>query len=152
IGTPDACAAVRNFLAKQLDAAVEEPEQASVEHLSDASSVQLCAVRSITATRDPHAAALLTHIVQTGEPALRREAATALGRIGNRETIPARLASLKDAQDRVLEHALIYALIEIDGREETLAGLSAEAPQVRRGALTALDQMPSGDLTRALVS
>jgi hypothetical protein len=53
--------------------------------------------------------------------------------------------------DRHLEHARIYALIRIHDRDATLAGLEHANPRVRQAALTALDQMPAGELTRELV-
>src|SRR5207253_1972393 len=59
---------------------------------------------------------------------------------------------LRVGGDRFLEHALIYALIEINHRDGTLKGLSDEAAPVRRAALIALDQMTDGNLTRDLVT
>ena len=79
---------------------------------------------------------------------MRREAATSLGRIGDAAAVPALLASLAGVTDRFLDHALIFALIRLDDREQTVAGLSNPAPEVRRGALIALDQMDHGDLTQ----
>ncbi|MGH7128403.1 MAG: c-type cytochrome, partial [Planctomycetaceae bacterium] len=57
----------------------------------------------------------------------------------------------KGVPDRVLEHSLIYALIQIGDRERTSPYLSDPNPQVRRAALIALDQMENGDLTREQV-
>lgn len=86
--------------------------------------------------------------VDGDSPELRRSAATALGQIGNPNAIPDLLLCLTKSNDRVLEHALIYALIEIGDRGETAKGLAHEHPSVRRGALIALDQMQEGNLTR----
>jgi len=61
------------------------------------------------------------------------------------------LAGLKAGNDRFLDHALIYALIEIADRGATLAGLSDSSPDIRRGALIALDQMDGGNLAREQV-
>jgi putative membrane-bound dehydrogenase-like protein len=79
-------------------------------------------------------------------------AATALGRIGEPAAVPEILAALGRKTDRPLEHALIYALIEIDNPAETRAGLAHESSAVQRAVLIALDQMPSGDLQRAEVA
>jgi putative membrane-bound dehydrogenase-like protein len=78
----------------------------------------------------------------------RRAAAEALGRIGDRSAVPEILKSLGmlSAPDRVLEHSLTYALIEIGDPEGTAKGLQAESPRVRRAALAALDQMEGGKL------
>ncbi len=69
--------------------------------------------------------------------------------------MPALLAALTGVTDRFLDHALIFALIRLDDREQTVAGLDDRAPEVRRGALIALDQMDHGklsqeDVTKAL--
>jgi putative membrane-bound dehydrogenase-like protein len=84
----------------------------------------------------------------------RRAAAEAIGRIGDKSAVPDLLKALgrPRAKDRVLEHSLIYALIEIADREGTAAGLKNESPQVRRAALTALDQMEGGKLEAATVA
>ena len=95
---------------------------------------------------------ILIELVATDEPAIKREAATALGRIGDPLAVPTLLDALASADDRFLEHALIYALIEIDDRAATLAGLAHESALVRRGALVALDQMDGGRLTQELVA
>jgi putative heme-binding domain-containing protein len=55
------------------------------------------------------------------------------------------------ASDCILEHAIIYALIEIDDSGATLHGLRSASSRVRRAALVALDQMEGGTLTRELV-
>jgi hypothetical protein len=81
--------------------------------------------------------------------AVRREAATSLCKIGDPGAVPLVLSALGgDKLDRVYEHALIFALIEINDREATAPGLAASSPQVQRAALIALDQMDDGNLTR----
>ena len=85
-------------------------------------------------------------------PAVRREAATALGRIGQSSAVPALLDGLNTAGDRFLEHALIFALIRIGDRPNTLKGLEIASSGVKRGALIALDQMDGGQLTPEVVT
>lgn len=58
----------------------------------------------------------------------------------------------KGGVDPFLEHALIYSLILINDRSPTLPFLNDPNPQVRRAALTALDQMDDGKLTREEVT
>jgi HEAT repeat protein len=84
-------------------------------------------------------------------PSVRREAATALGRIKSPAAVPALLDGLLVGGDRFLEHALIFALIEIADRDATLKGLQHTNSAVRRGALIALDQMEGGNLTSDMV-
>ncbi len=84
-------------------------------------------------------------------PQVRAAAATSLGQLRAASAVPQLLQGLGNSVDRFLEHALIYALIEIDHRDATLAGLEHDSPAVRRGALIALDQMDSGQLTQQIV-
>jgi putative membrane-bound dehydrogenase-like protein len=102
--------------------------------------------------RDASAVAELTKLLKDEVIPIRREAATALGRIGKKEAVPALLDVMRGPVDRYLEHAVIFALIRIADREGTLKGLSDENPAVRRATLVALDQMEGGNLTRELVT
>ena len=79
-------------------------------------------------------------------PALQRAAAEALGRIDDVRAVPALIAAAASPVDRVLEHSLTYALIEIGDPAATSAGLDARAAGSKRAALIALDQMPDGGL------
>jgi putative heme-binding domain-containing protein len=131
IEDPDARAALREALADQ-DAGVRQ-----------------AAVHMVGLNRDAAALPVLEARVVRDTPPVRREAATAMGRLGRPAAVPALLKGLEtSAADRFLEHALIFALIRIADREQTLQGLAAASPQVRRAALIALDQMEGGQLTR----
>ncbi len=88
------------------------------------------------ALEDAEAVNVLKHIVANGSTPLKREAATALGKIGRTEAVPALLDATAAGGDRFLEHALVYALIEIDDRAATLPGLAHANPNVRRSALS----------------
>jgi putative membrane-bound dehydrogenase-like protein len=121
--------------------------------LGDAdASVRQTAVASIGTTRDPEAVERLMELVVQDEPPIRREAATALGRIGDRKAVTALLDSARKEVDRLLDHATIYALIELNDSAGTLEGLADPHPNVRRSALVALDQMDSPALTRERVA
>ena len=146
-------------------------------------SVQQTALHSAGMHRDAGAVPKLLQILRTGSPHLRRNAATALGRIGDKSAVSTLLAGIGElghdvarstpeasdavtfsAADRVMEHALIYALIEIGDRpglRQAVAGgagnqqgsgparsghSAADRFQIR-AALIALDQMDGGDLT-----
>lgn len=111
--------------------------------------VRQAAARAAGLWRDAAAAPALEQLVGCDAPPVRREAATALGRMprGAPTTVPALLAGLADAgEDRFLEHAIVFALIARNQREPTRAGLASANPAIQRGALLALDQMDDGDL------
>jgi putative membrane-bound dehydrogenase-like protein len=101
--------------------------------------------------RDVGACSDLINLLETGAPSLRRTAAEALGRIGDARAVPALLAaSAHTADDRFLEHALIFALIEIGDAAATAHGLNAENPKATRGAaLVALSEMNPSALSAA---
>ena len=111
-------------------------------------SVSLAAIHSAGLHRDARAFPNLCVAVVTGEPAVRRQAATALGRLRNPNAIDSIMSAVDQGGDRFLEHALIYALIQIGQRDKTARHLENINPAVRRAALIALDQMPDGKLTR----
>jgi putative membrane-bound dehydrogenase-like protein len=119
----------------------------------DEMSVRLAAAHSAGLHRDAGAVSPLMKLAVTDPAApVRREAATALGRLHRAEAAPALFDGLRTGGDRFLEHAFIYALIEIADRDGTAKGLRDPSPEVRRAALIALDQMDGGNLTRDQVT
>jgi putative membrane-bound dehydrogenase-like protein len=114
--------------------------------------VRLGAATAAGLHRDPRAAERLEAMLAADSPAVRREAATALGRLGRAAAVPRLLAALRSGTDRFLEHSLIYALIQIGDRDAVLPGLSDASPAVRRGSLIALDQMARDALTLDRIS
>jgi putative heme-binding domain-containing protein len=115
--------------------------------LSDADpDVRQAALHSAGAWRDRGALPALLSLLRSDSAHNRRAAAEAVGRIGERRAVPALLKALEIAADRMLEHSLTFALIEIADRRATLEGLSNASPHARRAALTALDQMKGGDV------
>ncbi len=118
-------------------------------------SVRQAAVYSVAATRDADAESirrLSQFVVDDTQAEIRREAATALGKLKAGGAVDSLLTGLRGETDRFLEHALVYALIEIGDREATIKGLADSSPRARRGALIALDQMEGGDLAKELVA
>ena len=115
-------------------------------------TVRQVAIHSISVRRDAEAGTALIKLIQTGTPQNQRAAAEALGRIGDRSAVPAlleaagRLDANPGEHDRILEHSLTYALIEIDDPSATQIGLNSDRPWTRRAALIALDQMEDGKL------
>jgi putative membrane-bound dehydrogenase-like protein len=116
------------------------------------SGVRESAAHAVFAAGDELASPPLIALLTDDAVPVRREAATALGVLGDPQAVPALLDATAAGTDRLLEHAIVYALIEIDDRQSTLVGLHHPAPDVRRAALVALDQMEHGNLTRDLVT
>ena len=115
-------------------------------------SVRQAALHSVSAWQDAEALPQLMDLLKNGSSHLRRTAAEALGRIGQKTAVAGLLAQAGTENDRVLEHALTYALIQIDDRVGTREGLQAAASTTRKAALIALDQMDSGKLSPATVT
>jgi putative membrane-bound dehydrogenase-like protein len=109
-------------------------------------TVRQAALHSVSVCRDRAAVADVLPLLKGTSPHNRRAAAEALGRTAGAAAVPALLAAAGRPCDRVLEHSLTYALIEIGAPAATREGLASPNPRVRRAALVALDQMPDGGL------
>jgi putative membrane-bound dehydrogenase-like protein len=109
-------------------------------------SVQRAAIHSAGLWRDRMAVPPLVAALKSLRPAVQRAAAEALGRTGDAGAVPDLLQASASAGDRVLEHSLTYALIEIGDASSTAAGLKAPSSRSRRAALIALDQIDGGRL------
>jgi putative membrane-bound dehydrogenase-like protein len=109
-------------------------------------SVRLAALHSIALWPDPGAISQLIAALKSGPPSVQRAAAEALGRAGDPRAVPELLAVAAAPLDRVLEHSVTYALIEINDRVSTASGLQGATSHARRTALIALDQMDDGAL------
>jgi putative membrane-bound dehydrogenase-like protein len=127
-------------------------------------TVQQAAIHATGLARNQAAAEKLMMIAKTGEPGSARAAAEAIGRLRADESTIQNLlnltAQLKStgpdasgapavAAERIREHALIYALIEIGDAKQTRSGLTSTNPAPIRAALVALDQMKNGGLQAA---
>ena len=110
-------------------------------------SVRHAAIHSAGLWRDAGSMPLLDTALKSGPPSIQRPAAEALGRIGDPRAVPDLLVLAASAVDRVLEHSITYALIEINDPSATAASVQqAPASRSRRAALIALDQMDNGSL------
>src|SRR5262249_53509551 len=103
-------------------------------------------LHSVSLRRDRDALPALLSLLQCPAPHTERAAAEALGRIGDGTAVPALLEAVGKPTDRVLEHSLTYALIEIADRDGTAAGLESKNVRIHRAALIALDEMDGGGL------
>jgi putative membrane-bound dehydrogenase-like protein len=99
---------------------------------------------------DAKPAAVWQQVAQSPHNA--RAIAEALGRLGDASAVPILLECAGLDNDRVLEHSITYALIEIGDRDATARGLDSSNPRIRRAALVALDQMENGKLEATRVA
>ena len=108
--------------------------------------VQIAAARCLGLLKDSLATEGLIGLVKTGAPAAKRQAATALGQIKDPRAISALIEAVGEADDRFVEHAMVYSLITINRADLVAGGLVHNNPGVQKASLIALDQMPSGAL------
>lgn len=108
--------------------------------------VRIATAKALGLAKDKGSVMHLVEMIQNDDPACRRQAATALGQIGDPGTIPALLKASNGLRDRFFEHAIIYSLISMDQPHLVLAGLTDASNDVKKVALIALDQMKSRSL------
>ena len=125
----------------------DESIAAARKGLSDKDlEVRIASARVLGLAKDNASLQQLTQMIQSDEPAAKRQAATALGQIADGNSIPALLKAADGVKDRFVEHAIIYALISINKAEEVRKGLNNSSTDVNKAALVALDQMKNGSL------
>lgn len=111
------------------------------------STVRHFALHSASLWRDAGGLEGVTSMVLCLAPQTRRIAAEAAGRIGDAKVIPTIFLILAhEENDRALDHALTYALIEIADAKEVAKGLTHDSPHVRRACLAALSNIPNSGL------
>ncbi len=123
IETPEALASVRSYL------------------LSKQPALRTAAARVLGLSKDSKSTDMLMKIVATDLPQVRRQAATALGQIGDARAVPALLKAAESVNDRFAEHAIIYSLIQLGESGPLVKALSGTPDKTRKVAFVALDQM-----------
>lgn len=117
-------------------------------------TVAQAAIHAASVRRDVGAFEGLVSLLKGTDLGLKRAAAEALGRLGNPAAVPNLLLEMEklapalgsSLPDRILEHSLIYALIELNSPAELQGAAESPHPFVKRAALIALDQMDRGRL------
>lgn len=109
--------------------------------------VRSAAIHSVSVRRDQGAISELLRILSSDVLSNRRAAAEGLGRLKKAQAVQGLLAQLAVPNDRVYEHSLIYALIEIGLPDQIAAGLNSENELVHLGALVALDQLNAEEVS-----
>ncbi len=109
--------------------------------------VRVAAAKALGLAKDKGSVDRLIYAMQSDAPAVRRQAATALGQIGDSRVIPSLLRASEGIRDRFIEHAIIYSLITLNQPDLVKRGLTDPSDDVKKAALIALDQMENKSLT-----
>lgn len=110
-------------------------------------TVRAIACKSAGVTGDRQAASSLIGAMKDTSPHVRRAALTSLGQLKAESAVPAILALAPDVADRSENHALVYALIEINSPEQTALGLESPNAATRLAAIIALDEIAPDQLS-----
>ncbi len=109
--------------------------------------VSVAAARSVGLAKDKEALKDLLNFIGNGSDALKRQVATALGQIGDKQSVPALIDAASRTDDRFIRHAIIHSLISINDVNAVRARLSDSSVRIREAVIIALDQMPNSPLT-----
>lgn len=110
--------------------------------------VRTSAARVLGLSKNKEAVVKLMEMVQKDKAPVRRQAATALGQIGDNRAVAALLNAAAANNDRFAEHAIIYALIRLKNTVPLISALTHSSPNVRKSALISLDQMDGSPLRK----
>lgn len=117
-----------------------------------AASIRISACIALAGLKDRAAVSKLVERLEDDDIDVRREAATALGRIGDPAAASFLIRQLQQPMPRALEHAVLYALIQLDQAELVVLTLRhSRNERARSLAMIVGDQMDSSPLTRGLV-
>lgn len=113
--------------------------------------VRVAAARSCGLAKDKSALTKLSAMVVNDVPAVQRQAATALGQIGDVSAIDQLLTATVKTSDRFVEHAIIYSLITLESPKPLIEALGNNSANIKKAALIALDQMDGDQLKKSHV-
>ena len=145
VGDGETAALTRVWALGQINNEQSQPVITQLLKHSNA-EIRRVAAQVVSLHRQESAFDPLVDMLRTEGPANQRIAAEALGRIANQDAVPHLLAAAAKANDRALQHSIIYALIELADAEVTHSGLVNSEPKTQAAALIAIDQMPGGIL------
>jgi putative membrane-bound dehydrogenase-like protein len=160
---PEAVAPLRSWIRSAADAELASPALGVLARMGgrealdelrgtlDHSNPTLAAnaARALALHRDRSAAPALEEMLRHAESPVRMAAAESLVACGRSESTGALLDALDASPDRMLDHALIYALHAHAPLTSLRAALEHANPVVQKAALLLLDQPPHRALTAA---
>ncbi len=97
----------------RIDASIERLRGLHAALKDGTPEIRQAAINVLSLHRDPSAYDHLVQLLKNGDVHDQRLAAEAIGRLRQPSAIPILLERLEQPNDRILEHALIYAMIEI---------------------------------------
>jgi putative membrane-bound dehydrogenase-like protein len=130
VGTPEAVRALRAVIGWSNDSRRADP------------LVLAAAARALGEHADQAAAPALARLLQHPEGTVQLAAAEALASCNKGTATPALIDALADGPDRLLEHALIYALHRTAHTVELRQAIGHPSPNVQAAMLMILDQAP----------
>lgn len=113
--------------------------------------VKVAGARVLGLAKDGESVPKLIPLVQSADPAVKRQSATALGQIGDVSTIPSLLDAAANTEDRFVRHAITYSLITMNQPEMVVQGLNHSSTAVKEIAMIALDQMEGSPIRSSQV-
>jgi len=120
---------------------------------SKSSTLKQVAARSVGILKDKESGPKLTALLHDEEPQIIRTAATSIGQIKEPTSINSLFKAIsKKNADLHIQHAIIYALIEIGDSKGTAHYLKDNSqPHLQKISLRSLDKMPEGALKPEMV-
>ncbi len=110
------------------------------------------AIHALSVHRAGDVATLANLVRSDSSPPVRRVAAEALGRLADPSSVDALLQSaVKTDGDRILQHSLLFALIEINQPKILLDRLNDPSPAIRRACLDVLAQIAPQSLDAVFI-
>ena len=132
-----------------------ESQRSVVSALSDPDpSIRHAAALAIAVQRWPAVEPLTKLLVSDASLSVRRATAEALGRTGRPDTTSGLMQAIADeaiAGDRVLQHSILFALMELDQPEQVARYLTSADPVQQGAAIQVLAQLKSELLTPTFV-
>src|SRR5262245_38216044 len=113
-----------------------------VRDADQAADLQAAAARALGLRRAQELETPIVALLRHENLAVRLAAAEALARCGTAAALPELWHGLTLSPDRILEHALIYAIHHVADRAALAAALDQGHPRVQQAALLLLDQPP----------
>jgi putative membrane-bound dehydrogenase-like protein len=115
--------------------------------------VRVAAIQALGELKDKGSVSALAAKLQSESPLERREAATALGRIGDGSVTNALLEAVTSDIDRFEQHAIRFALIELADRNTLRQALGSHKEwSARESALVVLDQLKDPSASAGVVA